>query len=84
MRSLAERCEDEHRGPALARDLPPRQPVEARHLDVEDGQVGLELTDQLDRLVAAAGLADHLVALLLEGLLQVEADDGLVLGDDDA
>ena len=44
---------------------------------------GCELADQLDGLVAAAGLAHDLVALLLEGLLQVEADDGLVLGDDD-
>ena len=46
-------------------------------------EVGTELADQLDRLVAAAGLADHLVALLLEDLLEVEADDRLVLGDDD-
>ena len=30
------------------------------------------------------GLAHDLVALLLEGLLEVEADDGLVFGDDDA
>ena len=29
---------------------------------------GLQLADQLDRLVAAAGLADDVVALLLEGL----------------
>ena len=83
--ALAERGEDEHGGPALARDLAGRgQPVEARHLDVEDGEVGLELAHELDRLVAPARLADDLVALLLEGLLQVEADDGLVLGDDDA
>ena len=44
---------------------------------------GLQVADQLDGLVAAAGLADDLVALLLEGLAQVEADDGLVLGDHD-
>ena len=31
-----------------------------------------------------SGLADHLVALVLEALAQVETDDGLVLGDDDA
>ena len=36
-----------------------------------------------DGLVAAAGLGDDLVALLLEGLLEIEADDGLVLGDHD-
>ena len=44
---------------------------------------GSQLADQLDRLVAAAGLADDLVALFLEGLAQVETDDGLVLGDHD-
>ncbi len=38
-------------------------------------------SDQLDRLVAAAGLADDLVPLLLHDLLEVEADDGLVLCD---
>ena len=57
------------------------EPVEPGHLDVEDGEVGLELADQLDGLVAPAGLAHDLVALLLEGLLEVEADDGLVFGD---
>ena len=60
------------------------EPVEPGHLDVEDGEVGLEVAHELDGLVAAAGLAHDLVALLLEGLLQVEADDGLVFGDDDA
>ena len=82
--TLAERREDEHRSTALARDLAGRrQPVEAGHLDVEDGEVGLEGPDQLDRLVTPPGLPHDLVALLLEGLLQVEADDGLVLGDHD-
>ena len=61
-----------------------REAVEARHLDVEDDEVGLELADELDGFVAPAGLADDVVALLLEDLLEVEADDGLVLGDDDA
>src|SRR5690606_6036394 len=83
--ALAERREDEHRADALGRDLAGGgQPVEPRHLDVEDGDIGFELAHELHRLVAAAGLADDLVALLLEGLLQVEADDRLVLGDDDA
>ena len=45
---------------------------------------GSSSRDELDRLVAAAGLAHDLVALLLEGLLEVEADDGLVFGDHDA
>ena len=70
------------RSPAISRAAD--EAVEPGHLDVEDGDVGLVRPDQLDGLVAPAGLADDLVALLLEGLLQVEADDGLVLGDDDA
>ena len=58
--------------------------VEPRHLDVEDREVRAEAADELDGLVAAAGLAHDLVALFLEELLEVEADDRLVLGDDDA
>ena len=60
------------------------QAVEPGHLDVEDDEVGPQLAHELDGLVAAAGLADDVVALLLEELLEVEADDRLVLGDDDA
>ena len=42
--ALAEGGEDQHGGPALAGDLAGgREPVEARHLDVEDGEVGLVL-----------------------------------------
>ena len=41
------------------------------------------MADQLDGLVAATGLAHDLVPLFLQGLLEVEADDGLVLGDHD-
>ena len=54
------------------------------HLDVEDGQVGQQVADQLDGRVAAAGLADDLVALLLQRLAQVHADDGFVFGDHDS
>ena len=59
-------------------------PVHARHLDVEDREVGIQLAYELDRVVAAAGLADHLVTLFLEDLLEVQTDDRLVLGDHDA
>ena len=45
---------------------------------------GLSVADELDGLVAAAGLADDLVALFLEDLLEVEPDDRLVLGEHDA
>ena len=48
-----------------------RQAVHPRHLDVEDGEVGLELADELHRLVATARLADDLVALFLEGFLEI-------------
>src|SRR5207245_11480499 len=58
--------------------------VRRGHLDVEDGPVGTVLADQLDHLVAAARLPHHDIALLLEGLFQIETDDGLVLGDDNA
>src|SRR3954447_21672947 len=82
--ALRERGEDEDGGEPLPRDVSGgRQTVHARHLDVEDREVGTEVADELDGLVAASGLADDLVALLLEELLQVEADDGLVLGDHD-
>ena len=38
-------------------------------------------SDQLDGFVAASGLADDLIPLLLHDLLEVEADDGLVFCD---
>ncbi len=47
--------------------------VHAGHLDVEDGEIGLQGPDELDGLVAPAGLADDLVALFLEGLTEVHA-----------
>ena len=54
------------------------------HLDVHDHQVGLEALGQLDGLLAVAGLADDLVALLAQHLGQVEPDECFVLGDEDA
>ncbi len=54
------------------------------HLYVQDHQVGRELLHQLDRTVAVRCLADHRPALLLEQLDEVESDQRLVLGDDDA
>ena len=82
---LRERGEDQHRGEPLARDGARRgEAVHARHLDVEDRELGLQLAHELDRLVAAAGLADDLVALFLEDLLEIETDDRLVFGDHDA
>ncbi|KQX28061.1 hypothetical protein ASD29_22940 [Streptomyces sp. Root1295] len=42
------------------------------------------LPGQLDGLLPVARLTDDGVTLLLQHLLEVEADEGLVLGDDDA
>ena len=53
---------------------------EARIGDVSDPAFCVEA---VDGVVAAASVADHLISLLLEGLLQVEADNGLVLGQHD-
>src|SRR5262249_47738840 len=53
-------------------------PVEARHLDVEQREVGLVLAGELDGLLAVARLGDHLVAGALEQAAQVEPDDRLV------
>ena len=55
--------------------------VEARHLHVEDDEVGAVLLGEAHRLLAVAGLADDGEALLLEHLLEVEPDERLVLRD---
>ena len=82
--SLAEGGEDQHAAELLLIDQPgDLEAVLAGHLDVEDRQVGQQLADELDRPIAVAGLADDLVALLLERLAQVHPDDRLVLGDHD-
>ena len=60
-----------------------RQAVEDRHLDVEDDQVGAQLRRPVDGLLPVADLGDDRVPLLLEHLLEVEADECLVLGDED-
>jgi hypothetical protein len=69
--------------PLLADLLGGRQPVHDGHLDVHDHQVGLQIQRQLDGLLTIAGLADHVIAGLAEHLDEVEADERLVLGDDD-
>ena len=58
--------------------------VQPGHLDVEDDEVGPVLLGQRDGLLAVARLGDDLEALLLEHLLEVQPDQRLVLGDDDA
>ena len=53
-------------------------------MNVAGARLARQAADEVDGFVAAPGFADHLVALLLEELLEIEADDRLVLGDDDA
>ena len=54
-----------------------------RHLDVHAYDVGLELARQLDGLLAVGGLADDVVAVVLEHRDEVHAVDRFVFGDDD-
>ena len=56
--------------------------VEARHLHVEQDQVGLLLGDRLDRLEAVAALADDLdVRLVLQPVAHPLAGQRLVVHD---
>ena len=83
--ALAERGQHHDRDRPLLEDLARGlDPVEPGHLDVHHGQVGLVLAGERDRLLAVTRLGDDLVACALEQLAQVEADDRLVFGDQDA
>ena len=59
------------------------QAVEDRHLDVKDDQIGTLADRELDRRLTVTRLADDLVVLFLEHLLEVEPDQRLVFGDHD-
>ena len=59
------------------------EPIDTRHLDVENGDFGLEVTNEGDGFVAPSSFTDDLVSLFFEGLFQIESDDRLVFGDDD-
>lgn len=83
--ALREGGKHEDRGDGLLGDLlGGGDPVEDRHLHVQDDEVRLVLPGQLDGLLPVARLTDDGVTLLLQHLLEIEADQGLVLGDDDA
>ncbi|MNY20685.1 hypothetical protein D3C86_1541840 [compost metagenome] len=60
------------------------EPVHLGHLDVHEDEVGGELFGELDGHLAIRGLADDLVALFLEHLAHVEANDGFVVHQQDA
>jgi hypothetical protein len=83
--ALGEGRQDQHPAePFLVDESSDVEAGHAGHLDVEYGQIGLQLADQIDGVVAATGLSHDFVPLFLEGLFQIETDDGLVLGDDDS
>src|SRR5206468_2259423 len=79
-------CGHHHdRDRALVEDAARRlDPVEARHLHVEQGHVGLRRARELDRLLPVTRLRADLEARSLEQALEVEPDQRLVLGDEHA
>jgi hypothetical protein len=84
-----ERREHQHPHGRVAAELghPPRRldPVELRHADVHQDDVRLELAGELHRLGAVGRLADHVeVVLGVEDHPEAGADEGLVVGDEDA
>jgi serine/threonine protein kinase len=79
---LAECREDEDGGQPLLGDLlGGSDAVHDGHLDVEDAQVGAQLAGQPDGGGAVGDLGDDVEPLLDQHLLEVEADERLVLGD---
>ena len=83
--TLVERGQDDHRRDLIGGHLlSGRYPVQDRHLHVEDDQVRPETKGEIDGLLAIGGLTDHRIALFLEHLLEVEPDQRLVFGDQNA
>jgi hypothetical protein len=58
-----------------------RDPVQDRHLHVQDDKIRTEALGEGDGALAVGGLADHDVAFLFEHLLEVEPDQRFVFGD---
>jgi hypothetical protein len=80
---LAVRRQHHDRDRPLVEDSPRRlDAVETRHLHVQQGEVGLRAPRERDRLLAVLGLGDDLEAGALEQVLEVEANDRLVFGDE--
>ena len=81
---LGERGDHEHGSQPFARDWrAAERPSRPGILMSRITRSGRSSRTELDRLVAPPGLAHDVVALLFEELLEVEADDGLVLRDHD-
>ena len=58
--------------------------VELGHLDVHHDEVGTQVGRELDGGLAVSGFTDDVEPVVAEDLHDVEADERLVLGDDDA
>ena len=84
---LHEGREEEHLG-RVAVALERRQhlrSLEARHADVEDGDVRLQELDLLERVPPVTGLTDELeVRTILDGAHDALAIDRVIVGDQDA
>ena len=80
---LGQRRDHHHRPRRLDHDLAEtRQPVHARHLDVESHDLRVEGTHQLERLHPVAGEPDVEVALGLENILQHFPHQRGIVGDE--
>ncbi len=82
---LAERGEQHDGGDVvLGEALGSRDAVELGHLDVHDDEVGPQLGREGHGRLAVTGLSDDIEAVVAKDLDDVEPDEGLILGDDDA
>ena len=70
-------------GPARTHAAGGLEPVDLRHLDVDDGHLGLVLDDELDRRVPVARGADHLEAFVVIEQECECVDEQAVVVDDD-
>jgi len=81
---LAVGSQHHNRNGALSEDPAGRfDAVEARHLDVQDREIGRLAPRELHRLLAVLRRSTDHEPRRLEDLLEIESDDGLVLGDQD-
>src|SRR5262249_6412527 len=73
--------QNDNRGNTVTRDPRTRlDPVHHRHLHIKDHKIRAKLLGQLHSLPAITSLPRNLIALLLQHLLQIEADKRLILG----
>jgi hypothetical protein len=80
--TLRERGQDDDRGKMVGGDpLGRRDPVQDRHLHIQDDKIRPEALGEGDGVLAVSGLAGHDVAFLFEHLPEVEPDQSFVFGD---